>query len=167
MNKIKKILIMPKALFKSRKLIKNLYSSLYQYLILRKQNIELKLRNGETIIISRFHYPRLIYYYYLGYIENINKDIIYFKINNKNFQLPLKEIELLGLGHIIKIIKANWLYYKNYWEKNNVRFKHVYGAIYEIFEDEDYKFLDVKDKNVLDIGAFVGDSAIYFYSKRG
>jgi FkbM family methyltransferase len=165
MNKTKKILIMPEALFKSRKLIKNLSSSLYQYLILRKQNIELKLRNGETITISRFHYPRLIYYYYLGYIENIGKDEINLKIDDKTFQLPLKEIEFLGLGHIIKITKANWLYYKNYWEKNNIRFKHVYGAIYEIFEDEDYKFLNVKDRNVLDIGAFVGDSAIYFILK--
>jgi len=52
MNKIKKILIAPKAIYNSRKLIKNLYSSLYQYLILRKQNIELKLRNGETLEVQ-------------------------------------------------------------------------------------------------------------------
>ncbi|EOD42271.1 Uncharacterized protein Nst1_531 [Candidatus Nanobsidianus stetteri] len=51
MNKVKKILVGSRALFSSRRLIKNLYSSLYQYLILRKQNIELKLRNGETIYI--------------------------------------------------------------------------------------------------------------------
>ena len=62
MNKIEKLLVGPKAIFKSRKLIKNLSSSLYQYLILRKQNIELKLRNGETITVSRFLYPRVIYY---------------------------------------------------------------------------------------------------------
>jgi hypothetical protein len=90
MNKIKKILIAPKAIYNSRKLIKNLYSSLYQYLILRKQNIELKLRNGDTINISRIIYPRIIYYYYIGYIENITKDGIYFKINNKTFQVPFK-----------------------------------------------------------------------------
>ena len=73
MNKIEKVLIGSKTLFSSRKLIKNLPSSLYQYLILRKQNIELKLRNGETIKVSRFLYPRIIYYYYLGYIIDINK----------------------------------------------------------------------------------------------
>jgi FkbM family methyltransferase len=164
MNKIKKILISPKAIYNSRKLIKNLYSSLYQYLILRKQNIELKLRNGETITVSRFFYPRIIYYYYLRYIENINKDGIYFKVNNKTFQVPFKEIEILRFENTIKSLKSGWTYYKNYWEKNNVKFKHIYLSTYEIFE-EDYNFLNVKDKNVLDIGAFVGDSPIYFILK--
>jgi hypothetical protein len=83
MNKIEKLLVGSKAILKSRKLIKNLSSSLYQYLILRKQNIELKLRNGETIKVSRFLYPRIIYY--SGYIENISKDDIYLKINSKLF----------------------------------------------------------------------------------
>jgi FkbM family methyltransferase len=163
MNKIRKLLIGPKAILKSRKLIKNLSPSLYQYLILRKQNIELKLKNGETITVSRFLYPRIIYY--SKYIENMTKDNIYLKINNKTFQLPLREIEILGPGSIIKSLKSGWLYYKNYWEKNNVKFKHFYGSIYEVFEEEDYKFFNVKDKNVLDIGAFVGDSPIYFILK--
>ena len=162
MNKIKKIIIAPKAIYNSRKIIKNLSSSLYQYLILRKQNIILKLRNGETITVSRLLYPRIIYYYYLGYIENINKDGIYFKVNNKTFQVPFKEIELT---RFLRMISLGWLYYKNHWEKNNIKFKHVYFSIYEIFEEEDYKFLNVKDKNVLDIGAFVGDSPIYFILK--
>jgi len=163
MNKVKKILIGSKALYRSRKLIKNLSSSLYQYLILRKQNIELKLRNRETITLSRFLYPRVIYY--SKYIENITKDSIYLKINNKTFQLPLKEIEISEFWSIIGLLKSGWVYYKNYWEKNNIRFKHAYGAIYQVFDGEDYKFLNVKDKNVLDIGAFVGDSPIYFILK--
>ena len=163
MNKIEKLLVAPKALFRSRKLIKNLYSSLYQYLILRKQNIELKLRNGEIITISRFLYPRIIYY--LSFIENITKDDIYLKINNKTFQLSLKEIELLGFWHIIRSLKAGWLYYKNYWEKNGVKFKHLYNAIYETFEEKQWDFLNVQNKSVLDIGAFVGDSPIYFILK--
>jgi FkbM family methyltransferase len=163
MNKIEKLLMGPKAIYNSRKIIKNLYSSLYQYLILGKQNIELKLRNGETIAISRFLYPRLIYY--SKYIENMTKDNIYLKINNKTFQLPLKEVEISGFGSIIEPLKSGWLYYKNYWEKNNIRFKHVYRATYQVFEEEDYRFLNVKDKNLLDIGAFVGDSPIYFILK--
>jgi len=62
-------------------------------------------------------------------------------------------------------IKSGWDYNRNYWEKNGVRFKHVYSSIYDTFIREDYKFLNVKDKNVLDIGAFVGDSPIYFILK--
>jgi len=49
--------------------------------------------------------------------------------------------------------------------KNGIKFKYAYGSIHEVFEEEDYKFLNVKDKNVLDIGAFVGDSPIYFILK--
>ena len=62
-------------------------------------------------------------------------------------------------------IKSGWDYNRNYWEKNGVRFKHVYSSIYDTFIREDYKFLNVKDKNVLDIGAFIGDSPIYFILK--
>jgi len=163
MNKIKKILIAPKVIYNSRELIKNLYSSLYQYLILRKQNIELKLRNGEIITISRFLYPRIIYY--SKYIENMTKDNIYLKINNKTLQLPLKEIEYVGFFYTIRSLKSGWLYYENYWKKNNIKFKHVYLSIYEVFDEEYYKFLNVQNKSVLDIGAFVGDSAIYFILK--
>ena len=35
----------------------------------------------------------------------------------------------------------------------------------EIFVDEIYNFLNVKDKIVVDIGAFIGDTAIYFLIK--
>ena len=162
MNKIKKIIIAPKAIYNSRKIIKNLSSSLYQYLILRKQNIELKLRNGETITISRFLYPRLIYY--SKYIENITNDGIHFKINNKTFQLPFKEIEYVGFFYTIISLKSG-LYYRDYWEKNGIKFRHFYNAINETFEEKQWDFLNVKDKNVLDIGAFIGDSPIYFILK--
>ena len=163
MNNVKKILFGSRALFSSRILIKNLYSSLYQYLILRKQNIKLKLRNGDIITVSRFLYPRIIYY--SKYIENMTKDIVYLKLDDKTFQLPLKEIEISGFGSIIEPLKSGWLYYKNYWEKNNIKFKHFYIAIFQVFEEEDYKFLNVQNKSVLDIGAFVGDSSIYFILK--
>jgi FkbM family methyltransferase len=165
MNKIEKILIAPKAIYNSRKLIKNLYSSLYQYLILRKQNIELKLRNGETITVSRFLYPRLIYYYYLGYLNNINKNEISFKIDNKVCSLPINVLSSNNIGGIIFLIKSNWQYKNDCWEKNGIKFKHAYGSISDVFDLEEYKFLNVKDKNVLDIGAFIGDSPIYFILK--
>jgi FkbM family methyltransferase len=165
MNKIKKILIVPKAIYNSRKLIKNLYSSLYQYLILRKQNIELKLRNGETIIVSRFLYPRIIYYYYLGYLNYINKNEISFKIDNKIYSLPINVLSSNNIGGIIFLIKSNWQYKDDHWEKNGIKFKHAYGSISDVFDFEEYKFLNVKDKNVLDIGAYIGDSPIYFILK--
>ncbi len=165
MNKIRKITIAPKAILKSRKLIKNLSSSLYQYLFLRKQNIELKLRNGDTITVSRFLYPRIIYYYYLGYIIDINKNEIKIKLDDKIYSISINALYSSNIGGMILLIKSNWQYRNDYWEKNGIKFKHAYGSMYQVFEEEDYKFLNVKDKNVLDIGAFVGDSPIYFILK--
>lgn len=37
-----------------------------------------------------------------------------------------------------------------------------YSAPEVVFFDEDYKFLDVRDKDVIDVGMNIGDSAIYF-----
>ncbi|MFP3167289.1 MAG: FkbM family methyltransferase [Candidatus Nanopusillus sp.] len=166
MNKVKKIFVGSRALFSSRKLIKNLSSSLYQYLILRKKNIELKLRNGETLVVSRSTYSEIVYYYYRGYIIDINKNEIKFKINNKTYSIPTNNFYYSdGIYNVIKAIKSGWDYKRDYWEKNGIKFKHLYGTILQIFEREDHKFLNVKDKNVLDIGAFVGDSAIYFILK--
>ena len=62
-------------------------------------------------------------------------------------------------------IKSGWNYKGKYWEKNGIKFKYVYSSIHDTFIREDYKFLNIKDKNVLDIGAFVGDSSIYFILK--
>jgi FkbM family methyltransferase len=165
MNKIEKLLIGPKAVLKSRKLIKNLSSSLYQYLILRKQNIELKLRNGDTITVSRFLYPRIIYYYYLEYLNDINKKEIKIKLGDKTYSVPINALYSNDIGGIIMFIKSNWQYRNTYWEKNRIKFKYAYGSILEIFDNEDYKFLNVQNKSVLDIGAFVGDSPIYFILK--
>ena len=163
MNKIEKLLMGPKAILKSRKLIRNLYSSLYQYLILRKQNIELKLRNGEAITISRFLYPRIIYY--SKYIENMTKDNIYLKINNKVYSVPINTLYSNDIGGIVVLLKSDWQYKDNYWEKDRIKFKYAHGSITQVFDKEDYKFLDVQNKSVLDIGAFVGDSPIYFILK--
>jgi len=165
MHKVEKLLIVPKALFKSRKLIKNLSSSLYQYLILRRQNIELKLRNGETIKISRFLYPRIIYSYYLGYIIDIDKNEIKIKADNKIFSMSINDPYANSITVIIKFIESNWQYKDNYWEKNGIKFKRLYSSTYDVFIREDYKFLNVQNKSVLDIGAFVGDSPIYFILK--
>jgi FkbM family methyltransferase len=166
MDKIKQKLNAAKALYNSRKIIKNVYSSLYQYLILRKPYIKLKLRNKETLIVPRFLYSEIVHYYYLGYIININKDEIKFKIDNKIYSMAISNFYSHGICELIGLIKSGWNYKGNYWEKNGIKFKYAYGSVYEVFEEkEDYKFLNVKDKNVLDIGAFVGDSPIYFILK--
>jgi FkbM family methyltransferase len=48
------------------------------------------------------------------------------------------------------------------WIRNGVKLKHMYGSILEVFDEELYKILRVAGRVVIDVGAFVGDSAIYF-----
>ena len=51
------------------------------------------------------------------------------------------------------------------WEKGNIKFKPIYYEIIETFENEAYGYVDVKNKSVVDVGAFVGDTAIYLAIK--
>jgi len=87
-------------------------------------------------------------------IDKVKQKIkdIYYRLFYKNPYEPM----LKNMG---------WKHKWNYWEKNRVKFKHLYNAIYETFEEKQWGFLKVKNKNVLDIGAFVGDSPIYFVLK--
>lgn len=50
--------------------------------------------------------------------------------------------------------------------RNGLKFVYVPGLFnFEVFLDEPYKCVDVKGKLVIDVGAFNGDSAIYFAIK--
>jgi len=57
-----------------------------------------------------------------------------------------------------------WVYDKscNCYVKNNVRFKQIHWTIYQVFDCGEYEPSNVKDRVVVDIGAYVGDSAVYF-----
>jgi len=59
---------------------------------------------------------------------------------------------------------GTWVYDNscNCYVRNNARFKQIHWTIYEIFDCGEYEPSNVKDRVVVDIGAFVGDSAIYF-----
>jgi FkbM family methyltransferase len=166
MNLIGKLLIAPKVVLKSRKLIKNWYYCLIDYLVFRSPYIKVKFRDNYTVNLNRRLYISLIYYYYKGYKIEFSDHNVIFNINNNKYRIPLSEVEhTKAFSESILALEHGYIYNNGAWEKNNIKFKHFYGVIYEVFEEEDYKFLNVKDKNVLDIGAFVGDSPIYFILK--
>ena len=69
-----------------------------------------------------------------------------------------------------KFYMGNWVYdpEKKLWirlDKNQVKFKRMTPSLSEIFDYGIYDELNVNGKIVVDIGAYVGDSAIYFASK--
>ena len=64
-------------------------------------------------------------------------------------------------------VKGSWQYdyTAGCWVKENVKFKCLHWSILEIFENCIYDTLNVSCRDVVDVGAFVGDSAIYFALK--
>jgi FkbM family methyltransferase len=64
-------------------------------------------------------------------------------------------------------VKNGWVYdlTNRLWFNGNVRFKHMRCTIFQVFNDGDYEQLNVKGRVVVDVGAYIGDSAIYFALK--
>jgi len=60
-----------------------------------------------------------------------------------------------GFDSILKALYCDWRYNGKYWEKGNIKFKHIHSEIIETFEDEAYGYVDVKNKS----------TAIYFAIK--
>lgn len=85
------------------------------------------------------------------YIDNYEKYII---INSE--KIPLNEI--WGIGAYVR----GWKYENGLWVYNDVKFKHMIFTVYETFNDQDYYVPGVDGREVVDIGAGVGDTAIYF-----
>jgi len=166
MKLTKKIDIAPKVILKSRKLIKNWYYCLIDYLIFRSPYVKVKFRDNSTVNLTRRLYISLIYYYYKGYEIKFSDNNVIFNINNNEYIIPLSEVEHTNaFSESILALEHGYIYNNGVWEKNGIKFKHFYSAIIQVFEEEDYKFLNVQNKSVLDIGAFVGDSPIYFVLK--
>ena len=64
-----------------------------------------------------------------------------------------------------KVLGWNYDTVNGFWFKSNAKFRHMYWPIIEIFHYGEYEPLSVEGRVVVDVGAFVGDSAIYFALK--
>jgi FkbM family methyltransferase len=90
-----------------------------------------------------------------------------FVIYTNEIQVPIKEFEKSDAYTIDLAVKNGWVYdlTNRLWFNGNVRFKHMRGTIFQVFNDGDYEQLNVKGRVVIDAGAYIGDSAIYFALK--
>ena len=61
-----------------------------------------------------------------------------------------------------KILSVKGVKFYNYFKKPNIDMKEI---LYEVFIQEIYRDLKVKNRYILDIGAAYGDTALYFASK--
>ena len=142
LNKINDLLVI-------ERIVKNWYDILLFRLGLKKTGFVMQLRNGKKIEINKPEdyfsswesggesQKALLEQLYTPYSKIIKK-FIEFKFGNK----PLK-----------------FLY------DSRKQLDNTLGLIKEQFIEEQYKWLDVKKRVVIDIGANIGDSAIYFALK--
>jgi len=80
--------------------------------------------------------------------------------------IPIDEVANGDVYALVAPLRG-WKFDENekMWLKYGVRFRHMYYSILEIFDEGVYEVVNCKDKDVIDVGAFVGDSAIYFILK--
>jgi FkbM family methyltransferase len=102
--------------------------------------------------------------YYDGYVTNYDcREGIATYVNK--VRVPIEEVRLRGSLGIA--VRNGWVYdmVGRFWLRGNVRFRHMYRSILEVFDYGEYEPLGVEGRVVVDVGAFVGDSAIYFALK--
>ena len=133
----------------ARRLFDNWLSLIFRYALIKAGlNIKLEAKIGDCRIqITPDAFARLASRSYRGLIGLISS------------------IECID-GRIF-VNYVGWKYDEscNCWFKNNIKFRRIYYEILSVFEEGLYSILNVDGKVVIDIGAFVGDSAIYFASR--
>ena len=123
--------------------------------------------------IESFRRYRRSYSNYLNVMYNVTKKrpIIMVKLRDgQTYNLHLSEVRMAAsILQGVHITNFNFID-----ESNGGAIKFVYkgkslcfsnaqvGAMADVFGKEFYKFLDVENENVIDIGANIGDSTIYF-----
>jgi FkbM family methyltransferase len=109
-----------------------------------------------------------------GVLERLLSRVARKYINVRSFacvqgKLHVNDIEVNNVDDLIRSVELQaqingWRYDVSSmcWIRYGVKFKYMYGSILEVFDEEPYKILRVAGRVVIDVGAFVGDSAIYF-----
>ncbi|PNV79119.1 MAG: hypothetical protein C0179_07795, partial [Fervidicoccus sp.] len=142
-------------------LIRNKFGALYQFM-LGKNNIILKLSDGSSINVSRELFRKII--------KNINKITnIEFKQGNLWIncgQLPISMLNALPelLSGMMCLCEKDWSYSNGVWVNKNMelRFARIVTPSWcEAFHENVYES-DVKGREVVDVGAGLGDLTVYF-----
>jgi len=153
-----------KVFLKSREIIDNWLSSALEYMR-GKENIRIKV-SGKEFVVSRWFYSDIVNMFYdkelQGLITEGDKLIIKTKI--QDFQVD-DIINEKGFRFLYEALKHGWKYKDGIIEKEGVYFKYVSYSVFEIFDEHIYDNIDVYGRDVVDIGANVGDSSIYFALK--
>jgi len=160
-----KILTKVKKAFDSRRLFNNWLELLIKYALKRVGfNAKLMARVNKCaleldpevfgVIVDRFS---------RGFIKSI--ECINHKLFVNGVEVNSINDVVYDLGTYARVLGWTYDAVHGFWYKVNIKFKYVRTPILEIFEEDMYEILDVKGKIVVDVGAYIGDSAIYFALK--
>ena len=131
-----------------------------------KERINVELKNGHKIEVV----AQDAYFISLAVKEGLNVNRIPYYLKNGVSYIRLHLLTLMiknGLSEnkAVENIKQDKFIYKGLPITIHLPPNNLGDPINEIFWRGDYSSLDVQDKIVIDIGGFVGDSAIYFALK--
>lgn len=159
MNIIRKI----KAVVKSREIIDNWASAALEYM---KGNEKIKIKiAGKEFMVGRLFYANLLKYFYEKEIQGVSVRDGRIVIRTKSQEIIADNWILhYGFGVIMLLSRRGWKYKDGILTDGLIKFKHISYSIYEIFGKNVYD-IEVKDKEVVDIGANIADSAIYFVTR--
>lgn len=134
-----------------KKVVKNWPDVLLFRLGIKKADFIMELRNGLKIKIKKYED-------YFSFWETIEGQKILLKQNNLEERIKIDKYK--------KLIRFNFMYMLvSLIYDSNKQLSNTIGMVVEQFMKEQYSWLDVKEKDVIDIGANIGDSAIYFALK--
>ena len=149
-----------------RPLFRNYYGSFANYVLaryglVRRRDIIIKCFDNSVMRIDTRVFGSILHLYVNNIVAGVDCLSNVIKVANGSL-VPIDEFTFSS--SVVEALRRGWAYdfSGRYWFKEGVKFKHVYWPIIEIFDLGQYSFLDVKNKVIIDIGSFVGDSAIYF-----
>ena len=139
---------------RSREVFRNWLSAAIHYAFTNPRAcINVSCRSGGRVCIDPALYAYVIRGFYLGLIHEVTCD---------------KEDNAL----VIDGLKVKLTYNDDYFDLGSAKFKHSYVPIFHVFHvllhvfaKQEYGLVDVRGRVIVDVGAFVGDSAIYFVLK--
>jgi FkbM family methyltransferase len=149
--------------FAASYLFDNWFSLIIRY-ILNKIGFCIKLRariDNCVFEIQPDIFARLVSRFSRGLIKSIEC------VNGRLFVngVEVDSIDDVIFNYDIWVKVLGWKYNGSYWVKDDIKLKHMYGIMLEIFNYGLYDVLNVSGRDVVDVGAFVGDSSIYFALK--
>jgi FkbM family methyltransferase len=153
-----------KVVLKSREIIDNWLSSALEYMK-GNENIRIKV-GGKEFVVSRWFYSDIIIMFYDKEIQGLvtEGDKLIIKTEIQDFLVDdhiIKE----GFKFVYEGVRHGWKYKDGVLEKEGVFFKYGSWPVFDIFDEHEYDNIDVYGRDVVDIGANVGDSSIYFALK--